>query len=350
MSILSGFVKHKRYHTNDDYTKSIISEWTREETVEMNDGTRTLNDIMDATHNKLNYGQGTVANSDNQTVLGKYNITDNNNTYARITGGGTPATPQNIETLDWNGNVKFAGTITTGNNINLNNVLLLAHPVGSYYWSSENINPSQLFGGTWVAVTDKFILAAGSQFPIDSTPTGSATTGFTYNGATDGHQLIYSEMPEHNHTYDKAVGASSHVLTQDEIPSHTHALGSNASGTTSEDGAHTHDSVFPLPIPAPGGTDDSHPIEIIQTDEQGHPTTTLRDTSEDGSHTHTVTLSGTTESRGGSQGHTHDISSVSTNTGYKGGSNPHAHDINMTVTGIPNMPPYEIAYCWRRTA
>lgn len=352
MTVQSGFVKHKRYHTNDDYTKSIISEWTREETVEMNDGTRTLNDVMDATHNKLNYGQGTIANSDNQTVLGKYNVADNSNTYARITGGGTPATPQNIETLDWQGNVKFAGTITTGNNINLNDVLLLAHPVGSYYWSSDNTNPSLLFGGTWVSVTDKFILAAGTNFPIDSVPTGSSTTEFTYSGSTEGHNLTLREMPQHNHSYKKAVGAASHTLTENELPAHTHGL-TNASGTALEAGVHKHTSKFSVPQQPPGGVDGALPpnFESVKTATPEYPDfETNRDTSEAGAHTHTVTLSGTTDSTGGNQGHTHDISSVDAGSGYTGETVAHSHEINISVTGIPNMPPYEIAYCWRRTA
>ena len=38
------------------------------------------------------------------------------------------------------------------------------YPVGSYYWSSVNTDPSTLFGGTWVPVKDRFILAAGDDY------------------------------------------------------------------------------------------------------------------------------------------------------------------------------------------
>lgn len=41
-----------------------------------------------------------------------------------------------------------------------------AHPVGSYYWSSDSTNPSKLFGGTWEQVTDKFVLAAGNTYKV----------------------------------------------------------------------------------------------------------------------------------------------------------------------------------------
>ena len=38
---------------------------------------------------------------------------------------------------------------------------LAAHPIGSYYWSSDSTSPETLFGGTWTRIKDKFILALG---------------------------------------------------------------------------------------------------------------------------------------------------------------------------------------------
>jgi hypothetical protein len=63
-----------------------------------------------------------------------------------------------------------------------------AHPVGSYYWSSESTDPSTLFGGTWEQVKDVFVLAAGVSYAVGATG-GEAT-----------HTLSYNEMPAHNHT------------------------------------------------------------------------------------------------------------------------------------------------------
>ena len=65
---------------------------------------------------------------------------------------------------------------------------LAAHPVGSYYWSSESTDPSALFGGTWEQVKDRFVLAAGDSYTVGATG-GEAT-----------HTLSYNEMPAHNHT------------------------------------------------------------------------------------------------------------------------------------------------------
>lgn len=120
-------------------------------------------------------------------------------------------------------------------------LLLAAHPVGSYYWSSEPKDPSKLFGGTWEPVKDRFVLAAGDEHE-------AGTTG----------------------------GEETHTLTIDEMPSHSHRI---KQGTTN---AYTTSSV-----------------------QAGYQNEYLRD--------------GTIENTGGDQPHN-------------------------------NMPPYIVAYCWRRTA
>ena len=38
------------------------------------------------------------------------------------------------------------------------------YPIGCLYWSNEDTNPSELFGGTWKQITDTFILAKGTKF------------------------------------------------------------------------------------------------------------------------------------------------------------------------------------------
>ena len=61
------------------------------------------------------------------------------------------------------------------------------YPVGCLYWSSDSTNPGTLFGGTWTAITDKFVLAAGSTFGVNDT-----------GGETE-HVLTVAELPTHNH-------------------------------------------------------------------------------------------------------------------------------------------------------
>lgn len=42
----------------------------------------------------------------------------------------------------------------------IENILLQAHPVGSYYFSDDPTDPSELFGGTWEALTPGYTLVA----------------------------------------------------------------------------------------------------------------------------------------------------------------------------------------------
>lgn len=67
-------------------------------------------------------------------------------------------------------------------------ILDKAHPVGSYYWSSEPTNPSGLFGGTWESVENKFIFAAGPGYTVGST------------GGAEEVELEIANMPKHRHT------------------------------------------------------------------------------------------------------------------------------------------------------
>lgn len=66
-------------------------------------------------------------------------------------------------------------------------LLDLIYPVGSIYWSKNATNPSNLFGGTWVQIKDKFILAAGDTYKINTT------------GGAAYHTLSISELPTHSH-------------------------------------------------------------------------------------------------------------------------------------------------------
>ena len=70
--------------------------------------------------------------------------------------------------------------------------------------SVNNVNPTTLFGGTWVQMKDKFLLGAGD----------------TYENGNIG-------------------GEATHTLTTTELPSHSHGIPS-LSGSTGNAGAHNH--------------------------------------------------------------------------------------------------------------
>ena len=67
------------------------------------------------------------------------------------------------------------------------------YPVGSIYISINSTDPSSLFGGTWERIKDTFLLAAGDQYTVGNT--GGAST----------HTLTNAELPSHSHNYDMAA-------------------------------------------------------------------------------------------------------------------------------------------------
>src|SRR5574344_466117 len=85
-------------------------------------------------------------------------------------------------------------------------ILLAAHPVGSYYWSKSSTSPHDLFGGTWEQVKDKFIYAAG-------------TKGVGSTGGAETVTLTVAQMPYHSHS-----------ITIETIAGHTHSISIGASG------------------------------------------------------------------------------------------------------------------------
>lgn len=78
------------------------------------------------------------------------------------------------------------------------------HPIGSYFWTDNPINPSEILGGTWEQIKDVFLIAAGDKY-------AQGTTG----------------------------GKDNITLKADNIPKHAHSIPA-LSGTTNSAGAHTH--------------------------------------------------------------------------------------------------------------
>lgn len=167
-----------------------------------------------------------------------------------------------------------------------------AYPVGSYYISSNATNPANLAGfagSTWVRVQNRMILAAGSSYTAGSTG-GSATK-----------TLTLANMPKHSHTCG-TTGNHSHTINK--AGKHYHgAMGEN-SGFGSlygfYDSGNTH--------VGNGSSDRDNSIWRTSTD---------------GEHTHTMNETGN---------HKHTIGEAGSGTAF-----------NI-------MPPYIVAYVWRRTA
>ena len=73
---------------------------------------------------------------------------------------------------------------------NKNNIFSVPYfPIGYIYLSTSSINPSEIFGGTWEPIKDRFLLLAGDTYKGGQTG-GEAT-----------HKLTINEMPSHNHNF-----------------------------------------------------------------------------------------------------------------------------------------------------
>ena len=92
---------------------------------------------------------------------------------------------QNIEDIMYNDTTSLVSQI-----------LLLSHPVGSYYWSDDNTNPSTLFGGIWEPIQDKFIVAAGTEY-IAGNSYGNKTIDLSHNPTSAAHTHGFNR---HTHT------------------------------------------------------------------------------------------------------------------------------------------------------
>ena len=176
----------------------------------------------------------------------------------------------------------------------IENSSLDIYPIGSIYMSVNDVNPSELFGGTWQQIKDTFLLASGDVYN---------------NGATGGeatHTLSASEIPTHTHSYDKAVKAHGHELLVEEMPTHRHYTQISQDVFCNENGGYYRQS---------DGTQTSD-IKIAATD-----------------------ISALTSEVGSGVAHEHTINNTSTNSGSAGQGGAHN-----------NMPPYLAVNVWVRTA
>lgn len=233
-----------------------------------------------------------------------------------------------------------------------------AYPVGAYYISSVSTSPAVLFGGTWVEVRDRIILAAGTTY----------TAGTLENPATGGSatkSLTVENIPSHVHTFTTANGGKhTHTVSgsTQSAGAHTHGVSGSTGGagghshTTNTTGDHYHGSMGESKKEAGGSSlygfydgNNTH----VGTNGGLDWDNTIWKTSTNGAHSHTTSTV---------SNHSHSVSITS------GSSGSHTHSVSITVgqagehnhTGTTNgagngtafnvMNPYIVAYVWRRTA
>lgn len=78
----------------------------------------------------------------------------------------------------------------------------LIYPIGSIYETSDAaFDPNTSFGGTWIKIEGKFLLASSEDYTLGDTG-GEAT-----------HTLTIQEMPSHTHTPSSIIHGNSEGIT-----------------------------------------------------------------------------------------------------------------------------------------
>ena len=184
----------------------------------------------------------------------------------------------------------------------LSAALLAAHPVGSIYMSTLSTNPHDLFGGTWVRVTGRFLLGCTD----NASGSGASYSALAYGGEAT-HALTPAETATkaHTHTINHNHSNNINFTTGNNGGGHTHAIHSmwakNKQIGTSE---------------GPSSSSESSTTAWNSID------------SNTGKHGHTLTKSG-------------GVTAYSGSSGSLTAANGSAHN---------NMPPFFAVYIWRRTA
>ena len=206
------------------------------------------------------------------------------------------------------------------------------YPVGSLYWSSKSTDPSTLFGGTWVQIKDRFVLACGDIYK---------TVGAT--GGASSVTLSVSNMPSHSHSFTPSgtitMNAHYHGLNN-----HTH----NFSGTTGSMNGNSSGSFNARRSDVLGA---SATVDCSGIVTRGDLFTAYKSSSGEFSRggvnysiniNHNHSFSGTTN---GNSGDTTPTTSTGSFSGTQGTTSPEGSGTSFSI-----LPPYVVKYCFERTA
>lgn len=213
----------------------------------------------------------------------------------------------------WNDNTDIIDTemqaIRSGTDEVMKATLLnFCYPIGSLYWSSKSTDPSTLFGGTWVQIKDRFVLACGDTYK---------TVGAT--GGASSVTLSVSNMPNHSHSFTPSgevtstfTGTAVNTGGMSANERHTHTVNLSESNWGSISNYYCYI--------------DSSQNSSSSLNNKASPSINTASVA----HTHSVTAKGTVSS---------------SFTGYGGTTSPEGSGSAFNI-----LPPYVVKYCWERTA
>lgn len=212
-------------------------------------------------------------------------------------------------------------------------VLLRAYPVGSIYFSSKDVSPASLFGGTWEQLKDSRYLRLGSSYTTGGSNSWSGSHNHT--------------QAAHSHTVNAHVhtgGAHTHTLNSHTHTSaaHSHPLGSTGYAML-DIGQGSNYYMFPRFI-----TVSAYSANYQAGIYSGVSSATS-------SRTWALQLGGTTSSQtpgatgGPSNNNTSSAGAVNTGEATPG-TNSQTPTINNTSLTVTIEPEYQQVYAWIRTA
>ena len=119
-----------------------------------------------------------------------------------------------------------------------NDLLEKVYPIGSYYWSEKNTSPGELFGGKWQKIEGKFLFASNFNHHVGET------------GGEERHMLTEKEMPSHSHKYTKFYYYDSKSISNvgngvDQFLVHNGEQNSSNAYSETKGGSQSHENMPP---------------------------------------------------------------------------------------------------------
>ena len=225
-----------------------------------------------------------------------------------------------------------------GENKSLRLLIDAVYPVGSIYMSVNDVNPSTLFGGTWVAW-------GNGRVPVGVNASDSNFNTVEKTGGASTVALSTAQMPSHTHTgpsHTHSVSGHTH-----SVPNHAHSIPNHSHW------AYTGTAATTQMVLCNCGENPNLILRgnnhVAATNNNVASTVTIDSGANlpGGNHTHPVTIesggAGTTGSGGGgttgSGGSGKTGAAGTGSTGSAGSGQAHS-----------NLQPYITCYMWKRTA
>lgn len=224
---------------------------------------------------------------------------------------------------DFSGDVSVAQDMSVGGclaaqslSVGGRSLLDMVYPVGAVYLSASAISPSVLFGGTWEAIEDRFLLGCGTRAALSTG--GSIQTDATVTVPGHSHDLSITAVPNLSVTLPASTGSATCSHKHSVTIAHTHSMTRSSVGKAGNSGSTYY---------AFGGS-----------------------TSSSASSTGAANTTTFTTGDSNNTSHSHSLGSGSVSGTISVSGTADASAECQATLALDTMPPYLAVYMWRRTA